>query len=150
MLAIKLCSYIKSCSSLLAVPSVCVCVIRLHCMQSMRMLPIVTNVVWSLVCLSVGHSHEPFQNAWSDRRRLDMDLGGTKKPCVRVNRTPLREGAVLVGAGHLPTHYELWRIYSNSQSNSLASMQLACVSFSAHANYYYYTRLTAFFPGQPG
>jgi len=46
------------------------------------MWPVAAGVAWS-VCLSVGHSHEPCKNIWTNWDAIwDVDFGGPKEPCI--------------------------------------------------------------------
>ena len=55
------------------------------------MRPTAADVAWSVcVCLSVGHTREPYKNAGTDRvvvRRVDSGGGGAPIPPLRGART---------------------------------------------------------------
>ena len=98
-----------------------------------------SSVVCVLVCLSVGHNHEPCKNDWTSQDAdCVMDLGGTKDwPCIRwCPDYPQGKGQFL---GCHPLKYIRLCKQQMTQQHGAADLS-ACHFDHTH------TRLTALFP----
>jgi len=101
-----------------------------------------SSVVCVLVCLSVGHNHEPCKNDWTSQDAdCVMDLGGTKDwPCITWGPDyPQGKGQFL---GCHPLKYIRLCKQQMTQQHGAADLS-ACHFDHTH------TRLTALFPGLP-